>query len=210
MANFTEANRIVSANEGGYQKISSDPGNFNSLGQNVGTNWGVNAKVYESHIGRPPTEQDMRSMSIHTAHSIFKLKYWDRIKGDQITNQKVANMFYDGAINHGVGLMSKFVQRIIGVPDDGVIGPISLAAINAFNPATLHKEMKERRRALYYDIVRRKPEMEMWLNGWLKRIDRFKDFFLQPDGTLTTTAKGGLGVGGALSIGVLLYLIFKK
>ncbi|MEM9259705.1 MAG: glycosyl hydrolase 108 family protein [Bacteroidota bacterium] len=101
MAQFQIAYDIVRGHEGGYQKKANDPGNKNSRGELVGTNWGINAKIYESYLKRPPTEQDMRNMPKHIAVMLYKQLYWDPIKGDEIRDQQVANILFDGHVNHG-------------------------------------------------------------------------------------------------------------
>lgn len=216
MANFFLANNITAAHEGGFQNSPIDTGNYNSLGELVGTNWGINAQVYEAWVGFAPSYSDMYNMPLNIAKDIFKARFWDRIKGDQIDNQYVANIFYDGAVNHGVSLMSKFVQRIVGVNDDGVIGPISLNAINNYSPPErLYQEIKEKRIWFYYDIVSRHPSQQVFLQGWLNRMSQFEDlFFLDDDPTYPTTPTQIVGTGQtvfvAASIALLLWQLNKQ
>ncbi|RKZ02574.1 hypothetical protein DRQ25_18500 [Candidatus Fermentibacteria bacterium] len=56
--------------EGGYQNSPTDPGNFNSQGELVGTNHGIAAPTYEKVIGHPPTTQEMQSMTQDEARQI--------------------------------------------------------------------------------------------------------------------------------------------
>jgi len=56
MANFNIAYEIVRGHERGFQIFPQDRGNRNSLGQLVGTNWGINAQVYETYLGSSSTE----------------------------------------------------------------------------------------------------------------------------------------------------------
>jgi lysozyme family protein len=186
MANFTPAYNLVAAAEGGYQKFTEDPGNFNSLGQLVGTNWGINAKVYEAHIGRPPSESDMRLMLKTTAKAIYKAKYWDRIQGDSIHNQGVANVLFDGHVNHG-GWGVQMMQEVIGVDTDAKVGPITLNALNTGNPNTIINRYIERREKAYRYIAANRAGMSKFLNGWLNRLQKFVTD--QPGGT-----NGAVGV----------------
>ena len=59
MAKFDPAYSIVLRLEGGYQNNPADKGNYNSLGDLVGTKYGISAPVLEQWIGRPPTKMDM-------------------------------------------------------------------------------------------------------------------------------------------------------
>lgn len=173
MANFDIAYNIVIGHEGGYQDNPNDiNGNYNSLGQLVGSNFGISAPVYESFLSYPPSKSDMQNMSIQTAKSIYRTRFWDDIKGDLINNQQVANIFFDGRVNHGrTGV--KIMQRILGVTDDGVVGPVTLKAINESNPSWLFNQYKLNREAFYNYLANVNPGFSVFLIGWLNRINSF-------------------------------------
>ena len=115
MAVFQIAYNIVAAHEGGFQIHPNDTGNYNSLSQLVGTNWGISAGVYEDWIGYPPTKTDMQQMTKSEAGQIYKVQYWDTIKGDQILNQALANIIFDGRVNHGYTGV-KLLQEVLNIP----------------------------------------------------------------------------------------------
>ncbi len=169
------AYNIVAGHEGGYQKHPNDSGNYNSLDQLVGTNWGISAPVYEAYLNYPPSEEDMRSMSRQTAANIFRRNFWDKIRGDQIQSQAVANIFFDGAVNHGrTGV--RIMQRVLGVAVDGIVGPITLSKLNSFDPAKIYLSYKQARTNFYHQLAKEKPRLAVFLQGWLKRINSFTDF----------------------------------
>ncbi len=189
MAQFQTAYDIVRRHEGGFQKMPEDSGNYNSRGQLVGTNWGINAQVYENYLKRPPTEQDMRAMPRPTALVIFKQLYWDRIKGDEIRDQQVANILFDGHVNHGRWGI-QMMQGVLGLTRDGIVGPMTLSAINRANPFTLFNAYKKARIAGYHDLVRRRPKDQRFLKGWLIRIN---SFVYRGGGLMLPTGSGGQG-----------------
>ena len=197
MANFQTAYLLVADAEGGYQNHPNDRGNYNSLGQLVGTNLGIAAPTYEDWIGRPPTAADMRAITPEIARAIYRSKYWDDIKGDQIQSQAVANIFFDGRVNHG-RTGTYIMQRVVGVDDDGRVGPITLQAINSANPAQLVEAYKEARRSFYHQLVASNPSFGVFLNGWLNRLANF-------EGGAVATAGGGL-----LVLAGLAYLLIKN
>lgn len=197
MASFSIAYNLVAAAEGGYQNHPNDAGNYNSLGQLVGTNWGVSATKYERIIGRPPSAADMQNLSAAAAKEIFRNDEWARIRGNEIHDQAVANIFFDGAVNHGRGI--HLMQEVLGVEQDGVVGPITLAAINTANPAQLYHAYKERRRRYYHWLVEWRPANLAFLDGWLQRLDRFQAYEV-------ATA----GIGGLLLLFGLGWLIHKN
>jgi len=169
MAQFQTAYNIVRKHEGGFQIMPEDSGNYNSRKELVGTNWGINAQVYEQHIGRPPTERDMRTMPRHVALAIFKRLYWDRIKGDEIRDQQVANILFDGHVNHGRWGI-QMMQKVLGLSRDGMVGPQTLGKINASNPFQLFNAYKKVRIAGYKDLVRRRPKDGRFLRGGLTAL----------------------------------------
>jgi hypothetical protein len=173
MASFDVAYNIVARHEGGYQKIATDPGNYNSRRELVGTNWGISAPVYESWIGRPPTETDMRQMPKSVARQIFKKNFWDPIQGDFIHSQQLANFLFDGHVNHGrTGI--RIMQRVLGVIVDGVFGPVSLMALNGADPKAVFDAYKAARIQFYHELSIRRPEMRnVWLPVWLRRMASF-------------------------------------
>lgn len=173
MANFSEAVRKVLNMEGGYQDFINDSGNYNSRGELVGTNRGISAPVYESWIGRPPSRNDMKAITRATAEEIYRKKYWLPIQGDRINPQYLAEIIFDGKVNQGQkGIM--LLQEALGVPADGTIGPITLAAISRANPARLHDEYKRRRIAFYRQLAASNSSYSQFLTGWLNRMDNFQ------------------------------------
>ncbi|WP_299116876.1 glycoside hydrolase family 108 protein [uncultured Winogradskyella sp.] len=177
MSNFLSFLPLLTAVEGGYQKDPDDSGNYNSLGQLVGTNYGISAPVYEDYLNRYPTESDMRNMKKSTADSIYKSLYWDKVKASQILSQPVANLLVDFAVNSGVPTAVKKLQDLLNykfsknLAVDGIIGPLSLNAINSVDSKTLFNEFKEVRKQFYKNIA--VGSQAKFLSGWLKRLEKF-------------------------------------
>ncbi len=131
MADFNRAYNRLKQWEGGYQANPNDPGNYNGAGELVGTNYGITAKNYEAWIGRRASIADMKNMPPMTAAAIFRSKFWDKIKGDQIRNQSVADILFDGVVNHGKGV--KLAQEVLGLTADNNFGSQTFAALQAAN-----------------------------------------------------------------------------
>jgi lysozyme family protein len=196
MADFQTAYHLVADAEGGYQRHPNDTGNYNSRNELVGTNWGISAPVYENWINQPPTEADMRNMPAATARSIYKTRFWDDIRGDEIRSQAVANIFFDGRVNHG-RTGTKIMQRVLKIPADGVVGPQTLQAINRANPEQLYIAYREARRAFYYELAERSPSLSVFLQGWFNRLATFNEY-----------TGGAVAIGGGAIIAlVIVYLI---
>lgn len=118
--------------------------------------------------------EDLKLITANDAMFIAKTHYWDKLKADDIKNQSIAEFIVDFAYNCGVGTAAKKVQEVLGVTADGVVGKITLSAMNNANQEDLFKKLKEKRRNLYLAIVARKPSQIKFLKGWLNRNNYFK------------------------------------
>lgn len=173
MANFNEFIPLLNKVEGGYQNLSGDQGNYNSLGQRVGTNHGISARFYEDIIKRPPTVADMKNITLDKAKQLYKQYFWNDVQGDLLINQSVANIIADGAVNGGEGSIGKIVQRILvtnfgkSVSIDGDIGPKTAQAINSVNQLQLFTYILEARKKYYVDLGGE------FVNSWLTRLKTF-------------------------------------
>ena len=176
MANFDQSAARVLKLEGGYQSNPSDKGNYNSLRQNVGTNYGVSARLYEDWIGRPPSLADMKAITKALALRIYRERFWNKINGDAIRDQALAELVFDGAINHGVYRSLVLLQEVLGVPTTGAINSATLTAINSRNAASVYNAYRQRRIKFYNSLVAADPSQGVFLKGWLSRMEQFKDY----------------------------------
>jgi lysozyme family protein len=108
MANFDKAHTYIVKEEGGYQELPNDTGNY-SDGILIGTNYGISADTLKSYLGRTPSRDEMKNLSFDDAVIIYIQNYWNKILGDKIKNQSVALIIYDGSVNHGRGAMRTVV-----------------------------------------------------------------------------------------------------
>lgn len=79
---------------------------------------------------------DIRNLTRAQAVDIYRRDFWQRVRGDELPRE-VAFQALDAAVNHGIGNAVRWMQRAAGVADDGVIGPVTLAAVQRAQPADL-------------------------------------------------------------------------
>jgi lysozyme family protein len=120
--NWEEALKHILKYEGGYVNHKDDPGGR--------TNLGVTQRVWEDWTGKPATEEDMRGLTVAMVSPLYKKRYWDAVRGDDLPSG-VDLCVFDCAVNAGVGRASKFLQQAVGVTADGQIGPMTVAATTA-------------------------------------------------------------------------------
>ena len=102
-------------------------GNYNSLGQLVGSMRGISAPTWEEKIKRPPTAQDMQSITAVEAENIYFRDYWDAVKGDDIQSQKLAELIAD--VKSSTGNV-KILQKTLGQAETGRMNTLNVEALN--------------------------------------------------------------------------------
>ncbi|GHA05587.1 glycoside hydrolase family 108 protein [Oceanisphaera arctica] len=109
--------------EGRFQAHPDDRGNWTSgqvgKGQLKGTKFGISAMTYP--------ELDIEGLTVERAKAIYWRDWWDRL-GMARFRPATQYQLFDAAINHGMHHSTRMLQRAVGVKDDGVIGPHTLAA----------------------------------------------------------------------------------
>jgi lysozyme family protein len=172
MANFNLYLPLLQQVEGGFQALAQDPGNFNSKGELVGTNFGISARFYEHIIKRPPSKFDMQNISKVEAKSIYLQFFWTKNLGNQIYSQSVANTVIDHQVNSGRGI--KLAQKVLNdhfgknLVVDGAMGPNTLNALNSVNAELFVQEYNNAREQYYIAI-----NNPTFINGWLLRLKEF-------------------------------------
>jgi len=176
---FDRAVALVLKKEGGYQKHPKDSGNYNSAGRLVGTNLGIAAPTYERYLKRPPSEQDMRTLTVETAKDIYRRLYWDAIRADVIDSEALAISVFDWYVNAGNPAI-RYLQRIAGVKADGKMGPVTMRAVNEYIRTVGEKEAlriyTEYRERFYRDLVTKRPSNKVFLAGWLARVRKVYEY----------------------------------
>lgn len=155
--NFDDCFERVLRHEGGFVNHPKDPGGM--------TNLGVTKASWEAFLGRDVSEADMRALTPDSVKPFYKAMYWDKIKGDDLPSG-VDYAAYDFAVNSGVGRAAKYLQRIAGVADDGVIGKKSIEAVCAANPA----EMVEKLCDMRLSFLKALSTFSTFGRGWEKRV----------------------------------------
>lgn len=108
MTHFLKNIDRVLGHEGRYVNDPNDPGGE--------TNWGISKRAYPN--------VDIKLLSRNDAISIYFRDYWVKIRGDRLPDG-VAYQLLDSAVNSGITQSFRFLQRAIGVADDGIFGPHS-------------------------------------------------------------------------------------
>ena len=152
MSNFNRAFDDLLGNEGEYSNNPKDPGGE--------TMWGITLSVARSNGYAGP----MKDMDQATAKQIYAQCYW-LPEFDKLP-YKVAFCVFDAAVNSGVNQSVRWLQRSLGIADDGKFGPLTLAATIRADPANLLLSYNAER----LDFMTRLSTWPTFGRGWARRI----------------------------------------
>ena len=147
--------------EGGWADDPHDPGGA--------TMKGVTLAVYEQFKGRGATKEELRHISDTDLEAIYRQGYWDKMRCDDLP-RGVDMVAFDAAVNSGPKRSAQWLQRAAMVPDDGVVGPKTVAALNALNAHQLVNAALDNR--LYF--LRGLSNFTRYGRGWTDRVARVR------------------------------------
>ena len=175
--------------EGGFVNDPADSGGATNKGVTLAT-----FRAYrKAHKMKIPTVEDLKRITDAEVMAILKEFYWDKMQADSIANQSIANLCVNNLWGSGTGYI-KIIQGVLGVKQDGIVGPMTLDKINGWNPqGALFDKLWARRKKFFEDIVdrsvqsyenrigRKATERELltytkkrYIRGWINRLNDFK------------------------------------
>lgn len=161
-ANYARALALVLLSEGGWSNNPKDPGGA--------TMKGVTQAVYAAYrraIGKPVVS--VRGIAAAELGTIYRRQYADAIRFDELPSGVDAATL-DPAVNSGVSRGIKWLQAAAGVPDDGHLGFVSMAAIARADPIALINALCDARLGFLH-------RLKIWSTfgkGWGPRVERVR------------------------------------
>jgi lysozyme family protein len=150
---FDDAFTKLLGHEGAYSNHSADPGGE--------TMFGITIAVARANGYTGP----MRQLPQTEAKRIYKALYWDKVQADALPD-RVRYAVFDAAVNSGPGQAIRWLQRALGVADDGHIGPITLAYTRQADPEALARKMLAQRLRFMTNLT----AWSSFSRGWARRI----------------------------------------
>jgi lysozyme family protein len=156
-SSYDEALKRVLVHEGGYSDHPSDPGGP--------TNWGITIHDARAYWRKDATAADVRNMPIDVAKDIYRSKYWDAMRCDDLP-AGVDYAVFDYGVNSGIARAAKVLQRFVGANVDGEIGPDTIAATAPADAAELINQICDERLAFLQSL----RTWGVFGNGWGRRV----------------------------------------
>ena len=160
--NFERSLALVLQHEGGYVNHPSDPGGK--------TNLGVTQRVWEEYVGHPVDEAEMRSLTKELVAPLYRKEYWNAICGDKLPCG-ADYLAFDFAVNAGAFRCVKTIQRALNITADGIIGHLTLKAIQDTNAEDFIEKFSDVKKSFYLGLA----NYPTFGKGWLNRVAEGKE-----------------------------------
>jgi lysozyme family protein len=165
MADFNPAFDKMIVDEGGYvlHTVAGDTGGMTYAGiaRNSNPQWPGWNLIDHGAIDNPLLTGMVRSF--------YKVEFWDRIRGDELTSQVVAENLFNFGVNTGIKVAVKLAQLIVGATPDGAIGDVTLQKFNNVEPEAFRKAYALAKITRYADICNKNKTQSKFLLGWINR-----------------------------------------
>lgn len=146
---FDQAFARLIGHEGGYVNHPSDPGGE--------TKFGISKRSYPN--------EDIANLTLERAKEIYRRDFWDAA-GCDIWPEAIRFEMFDAGVNMGVRTAVQMLQRALGVPDDGIAGPMTRGRAQMADPAWLLKRLQAHRLISYTRL----KTFSAFGAGWVRRV----------------------------------------
>lgn len=156
MAIFDEAIVKTLAREGG-SKVTEIDGDSGGL-----TKYGISQRSYPN--------EDIRNLSEARAREIYRRDYWNRVNGDNISNQAIAESIFDFAVNAGPVTSMRLAQVAVGITQpEKTFTSSFIVRINSANEHDFLASFALAKIARYASICNKDRTQSKFLLGWINR-----------------------------------------
>lgn len=165
MAQFEPAFEEMIQDEGGYvlHEIPGDTGGMTYAGiaRNKNPQWAGWPLVDRKEFGGSLTGM---------VREFYRTEFWDKMRGNEITNQDVASTIFNFGVNAGMNMAVKLAQLVVGATPDGGIGAKTIERLNQFSDGQRFKEQYALAKiARYAEICNKNRVQSKFLLGWINR-----------------------------------------
>lgn len=167
---------MVLKHEGGFSDHKEDPGGPTNLGITL-----ANFRLYVKPNG---TVADLKKLTKEQAATCYRRQYWDAVAGSELPDG-IDLCVFDFAVNSGPSRAAKYLQSVVGAPQDGRVGPATLAAVRAKMLATVIHDLCDKRMAFLKGL----KTWKTFGKGWSRRVTDVRSEALKMAAPQSTTSK---------------------
>ncbi len=192
MADFEISYKITNQIEGGYANDPDDKGGetYRGVARKFHPDWEGwkivdEAKSKWQDVKRINEILDENEELQEMIKSFYRTEFWNKIKGDAIQHQSIANEIYDNAVNMGPEKSIEYLQRTLNIlnrnskkyediPVDKKIGLKTITALAACIKLNGYQRVLNVLNGFqikhYLELMEKNPTQEKYI-GWFDRVE---------------------------------------
>jgi lysozyme family protein len=155
--NFARALPLVLKHEGGFADHPKDPGGATNKGVTIGT--------FRRYVKPNGTVAELKAIADEQVATVYYRHYWAAVNAQALPSG-VDYAVFDFAVNSGPVRAAKYLQAILGVEQDGRVGPKTIAAAKAKDARAIINGLCDARMA----FLKRLKTWPTFKNGWTRRV----------------------------------------
>jgi lysozyme family protein len=148
--------------EGGYVNDPRDPGGM--------TNLGIARTTWQDWTGKPASESDMRALTPEKVAPLYAARYWN-VNHCADLPAALALCVFSFGVTSNPNRAARYLQKLVGAAQDGVVGPGTLKAVQAFvashGIAEAVRQYQDLRRGFYRSL----SDFGRFGRGWINRVN---------------------------------------
>lgn len=133
------------------------------------TKYGITQATLEDVRGHAVTADDVKALTEVTARAIYQERYWREPGFNRVRDETLQALLLDAAVNHGPRAAVRMLQRALGMHGDGIMGPLTLAAIPYIDARVVALRLMAQRVRLYGAIITKDHSQAVFAAGWANR-----------------------------------------
>lgn len=133
--------------------------------------YGITRQTLSDWRATTVTCGDVRALTAQEARDLYAARYLAPFAGVQ--DWRLREALLDAAVHHGPSRATRWLQQVLGVEDDGRIGPLTLAALATVSADDVRRGVIQRRLAFLGQLLAGDPTQARWAHGWLRRVGEF-------------------------------------
>lgn len=174
MADYKNIIPFILEAEGGLSKSKADTASNDPVPDGSGhhTNKGITWTTFKNSApkcGFIASPELFYSMPDYVWEMIFKKRYWDKIMGDQLKFQSIADTWVDWAWGSGPGTAIYKMQEFLSIPADHIMGPMTLLAVNGREDEKIFNDEFSAYKLKWYLSL---PHQDANYKGWEARLTK--------------------------------------
>lgn len=147
----------VLAHEGGWSDHPKDPGGA--------TMKGVTLQTFRMHFGDELGKEDLKAITDDELMHIYRAGYWDPLRCSELP-RGVDYCVFDAGVNSGIHRSARWLQEVVKVRVDGIVGPVTVRATLDLDPVAVIRDLCDRRLAFLQGL----SIFDTFGRGWTRRV----------------------------------------